>query len=93
MPLYALDPLRAYDVYLSKTKDKTFLNKAMSWVYCAIELEPHYQFYDTLAHVLYRQELFSEAEKAQKKAIRLSKNALTTKYLKGELKKIITKQL
>jgi len=84
----------AYSVYKTGTKNTSFLIKAMLWSKRSIELSPVSAYYDTLAHLLYRLEFYSEAESTQKKAIELGKKEKRdVKALQDEYEKIQKKTL
>lgn len=84
----------AYYYYDTGTKNQIHLLKAMNWTRRAIELEPVYGYYDTLAHIYYRLGFYLEAESNQEKAIELgTKEKKDTKYLKDELQKIRDRSL
>ncbi|PRY52597.1 hypothetical protein B0I27_10563 [Arcticibacter pallidicorallinus] len=57
------------------SKDRRMLMKALLWSQTSIKLDPIAEFYDTLAHLLYRLEFYLEAERTQLKAIALAKGA------------------
>lgn len=57
------------------SKDRAVLMKALLWSQTSIKLDPKAEFYDTLAHLLYRLEFYYEAEQTQLKAIALAKSA------------------
>ena len=86
----------AYEVYLTKTNNPRYLDKAIKWSEKSLELNPSPATYDTLAHLLYRKGLFNQAEEAQQKAVMLSqKNAPPgyNKSMQAELKKIKARKL
>ncbi len=63
----------AYNFYLTKTKNTTYLTKAMLWCKKSIELCETAAFYDTLAHLVYALGFYAEAETTQQKAIDFAK--------------------
>ncbi|WP_207425813.1 hypothetical protein [Pedobacter sp. SYSU D00535] len=66
----------AWRVYLF-SKDKALLSKALLWSQQSLKLDPKPEYYDTLAHILYRLELYHEAEQTQLKAVKLAKPGAT----------------
>lgn len=82
----------AYLFYSLGTHNQTYLVTAMLWSKRAIELYPYYGNYSTLAHLLYRLNLFEEAKSTQDKALELAlKNKAGSNwivYLKTEQRKI-----
>jgi hypothetical protein len=84
----------AWSFYEIGTKNTTDLTKAMLWSKRSIELNPIAAYYDTYAHLLYRLELYAEAENAQQKAVELIKaEKRDVKQAQGELIKIKNKSL
>lgn len=84
----------AYSFYLTKTKNPTYLTKAMFWSKRSIEISPIAAYYDTLAHLVYLFGFYVEAESTQEKAIELAKQEkLNTKNYEEELAKIKNKSL
>ncbi|WP_324673250.1 hypothetical protein [Hymenobacter sp. GOD-10R] len=84
----------AWEVYKTGTRTTQYLTKALAWSKRTISLDPHAYNYDTLAHLLYRLQFFSEAEAMQQQAIALAEKERTdpTQYRK-ELQKIKARQL
>lgn len=70
----------AYQFYRSGTKNLNHLSKAMLWSKRAIELNPLWGYYDTLAHVYYAMGIHSEAIATQKIAVDLAKNEKNPEY-------------
>jgi hypothetical protein len=62
----------AWTFYQLASGRNDYLLKAMLWSRRAIELSPKPSFYDTYAHLLYRLNLFDEAESMEKKAIEIA---------------------
>ena len=56
----------AYRFYQIGTKNINYLTKAMIWSKRAIELNPTWGFYDTLAHLYYAMGIYNEALATQK---------------------------
>ncbi len=84
----------AYSFYLIKTKNPTYLTKAMFWSKRSIEIEPKAAYYDTLAHLVYLFGFYVEAESTQEKAIELAKQEKqNTKQYEEELAKIKSRSL
>ncbi len=72
----------AYRFYQTGTKNINHLTKAMIWSKRAIELDPSWPNYDTLAHIYYAMGIHSEALNTQKTAIDLAKKeANNTEYV------------
>lgn len=63
----------AWDFYETGTTNEIHLLKAITWCRRSLAIEPAYYAYDTYAHLLYRLNMFEEAEYAQQKAIQLAK--------------------
>lgn len=61
----------AWRFYILGTKNINYLAKALIWSRRSIELDPQPGYYDTMAHILYRMEYFSEAIKTQQDAIEI----------------------
>jgi len=83
----------AWDFYVLGTHNRTHLLKALMWSKRAIELDPHYAFYDTMAHIMYRLNFLDEAFFNQQRAIDIAMAAPETPqtevaHLKDELKKM-----
>lgn len=75
------------------THNTTYLVKALIWCHRAIELQPTFAYYDTMAHLMYRLNFYDEAILNQQKAIEMAMNIpvlsqKTRDYLKAELDKI-----
>jgi len=69
----------AWSVYQTGTRRRTYLQPAVQWSRRTIELDPTAPYYDTLAHLLYRLQLYDEAMATQRQAIahaRAQKNAV-----------------
>ncbi|MEJ6978992.1 hypothetical protein WG906_00930 [Pedobacter sp. P351] len=83
----------AWIIYTS-SKNKELLSKALSWSQTSIKLDPKPEFYDTLAHLLYRLEFYYEAEQMELKAMKLAETnkRYSVKY-KEALEKIKTRKL
>ena len=80
----------AWRVY-SWSKDKNMLAKALLWSQQSIELAPKPEYYDTLAHLLYRLKFYNEAESMQLRAVELAPRSSTS--FQKELTKIKKRQL
>jgi hypothetical protein len=79
----------AWTFYQLAAGKNDYLLKAMLWSRRSIELSPKPAFYDTYAHLLYRLNLFDEAESTQRKAIeRATTDKTDTKLFKQEYEKI-----
>ena len=79
----------AWTFYQLATGKSDYLFKAMLWSRRSIDLSPKPAFYDTYAHLLYRLNLFDEAESMQKKAIeRATADKQDTKLFQQEYEKI-----
>lgn len=79
----------AYAVYRSGTTNKQYLARALIWSERTVELAPNPAVYDTLAHLLYRLALYSEAEAMQQKAVEMAREEnANTEHLQEELKKM-----
>lgn len=76
----------AWDFYVLGTTNRSHLSRAMLWVKRAIDLEPNFQYYDTLAQIFYRMEFYDEALVNQKKAIALGIEVGTSKNIIESLK-------
>ena len=63
----------AYRFYQTGTKNINHLTKAMIWSKRAIELDPSWPNYDTLAHIYYAMGIHNEAIATQKIAVDLAK--------------------
>lgn len=63
----------AYRFYQTGTKNMNYLTKAMIWSKRAIELNPTWGFYDTLAHLYYAMGIYNEALATQKTASDMAK--------------------
>ncbi len=61
----------AFEVYESGTKTQRYIDRALAWVQRAIDLKPYSRYYDTRAHLLYRQGSIKEAMTNQETAIQL----------------------
>ncbi|RDV16313.1 hypothetical protein DXT99_03650 [Pontibacter diazotrophicus] len=86
----------AYAVYRTGTTNNRYLTRALSWSKRAVELAPNSGYYDTLAHLLYKLEFYTEAEAMQEKAVEMARteNAHThTEHLQQELIKIKNRSL
>jgi len=87
----------AYSFYTFKTLNLAHLNKAVVWVKRAIELQSMAAYYDTLAHLLYRLNLYDDAILNENKAIEMAatepQSKLAQDRLKTELEKMKNKQL
>jgi hypothetical protein len=84
----------AWNFYLLAGNNSDYLLKAMLWSRRSIELSPGPAFYDTYAHVLYRLQLYEEAERMENKAIESGKaEKADTKTFQEEYKKIKNKTL
>jgi tetratricopeptide (TPR) repeat protein len=84
----------AWEVYKTGTRTNRYLSRALAWSKRTVSLDPHAYNYDTLAHLLYRLQFFSEAEAMQQQAIALAEKERQdpTQYRK-ELQKIKARQL
>lgn len=87
----------AWKFYDLGTHNQTYLTKAMLWTKRAIALDARYNYYDTLAHLLYRLGFYDEAISTQNKAISLAEathlDKIALERLKTELDKIKTHKL
>lgn len=84
----------AWDFYKTGTKDNHYLTKAMNWSRRSIELQPSANYYDTLAHILYRLSYVDQAIKMQELAISQAKTQkVPFANMQEELKKMIDKTL
>ncbi|WP_181304478.1 hypothetical protein [Rufibacter sp. XAAS-G3-1] len=84
----------AYSIYETGTQNPTYLTKAMLWSKRTVDLDPSAPFYDTLAHLLYRLQLYAEAEAMQQKAVDLASKAnLSADRFKQGLQKIKARTL
>lgn len=86
----------AYQFYQTGTKNLNYLTKAMLWSKRAIELNPMWGYYDTLAHVYYAMGIHNEAVATQKIAMDLAKKESNPEYLTRvtkEYEKMKTKTL
>ena len=64
----------AWTMYTMKAKNPAYLSQAVIWVYRSIELFPENPaFHDTLAHLLYQQQKYTEALTYQEKAVVLAR--------------------
>ncbi|MES2652762.1 MAG: hypothetical protein V4663_13555 [Bacteroidota bacterium] len=70
----------AYQFYRTGTKNLNYLSKAMLWSKRAVELNPMWGYYDTLAHVYYAMGIHSEALAIQKTAMDLAKEENNQEY-------------
>jgi tetratricopeptide (TPR) repeat protein len=70
----------AYQFYQKGTKNLNYLSKAMLWSKRAIELNPIWNYYDTLAHIYYAMGIHSEALATQKLAVDLAKKETNPEY-------------
>lgn len=62
----------AWDFYILGTGRTDYLSKALLWSKRAIELVPASEYYDTMAHIFYRMQLYDEALINQQKAIEVA---------------------
>ncbi|ACU03471.1 MULTISPECIES: thioredoxin family protein [Pedobacter] len=62
----------AWDFYILGTGKTDYLSKALLWSKRAIELVPAAEYYDTMAHIFYRMQLYDEALINQHKAIEIA---------------------
>ncbi|WP_316810995.1 hypothetical protein [Pedobacter heparinus] len=62
----------AWDFYMLGTRNINYLTKALLWSKRALELSPTAEYYDTMAHIFYRMQLYDEALLNQSKAIELA---------------------
>lgn len=84
----------AYNFYLTKTKNTTYLTKAVLWSKRSIEIAETAAYYDTLAHLVYALGFYSEAESTQTKALELAiMEKQDTKLFEEELAKIKNRTL
>lgn len=70
----------AYQFYQTGTKNLNHLSKAMLWSKRALELNPMWGYYDTLAHVYYAMGIHNEALATQKIAVDLAKKESNPEY-------------
>ncbi|RYG20554.1 MAG: hypothetical protein EOO07_04650 [Chitinophagaceae bacterium] len=70
----------AYQFYQKGTKNLNYLSKAMLWSKRAIELNPIWTYYDTLAHIYYAMGIYNEAMATQKVAMELAKKENNREY-------------
>jgi len=59
----------AWNVYLTGTRNRDYLSRAVQWSKRTVDLTPRAAYYDTLAHLLYRLRFFAEAEAMQQQAV------------------------
>jgi tetratricopeptide (TPR) repeat protein len=88
----------AYDFYTMGTHNTDYLIKALVWCRRAIELQPIYGYYDTMAHIMYRLNFYDEAILNQNKAVEMAAslpqvNATEQDHLKRELEKMKAHEL
>ena len=84
----------AWDFYKTGTKNINYLTKAMIWSRRSIELYQSANYYDTLAHILYRLTYLNEAIKIQELAISQAKiQKIPFATMQEELKKMKNKTL
>jgi hypothetical protein len=87
----------SWDYYILGTRNSTHLTKALLWSKRAIEIAPIPEYYDTMAHIFYRMQLYDEALLNQNKAIEMlsrqknSNDRLST--LKAEAEKMKQRKL
>lgn len=62
----------AWDFYTLGTHNINYLTKALLWSKRALEISPTAEYYDTMAHIFYRMQLYDEAILNQDKAIELA---------------------
>lgn len=88
----------AWDFYLLGTHNINYLFKALLWCRRSIELQPVFNSYDTMAHVMYRLNFYDEATLNQQKAIDMAMATPNVaqkeiENLKTELSKIRERKL
>lgn len=86
----------AYEFYTLGTHNPANLVKALLWCRRAIELQSNNpNYYDTMAHIMYRLNFYEEAVLNQNKAIELAADESKTEqdHLKDELAKMRTRKL
>jgi tetratricopeptide (TPR) repeat protein len=89
----------AYTFYRFGTRNPIHLTKALLWCKRAISLSPNsHGYYDTMAHILYRLDLYDEALLNQNKAIELARKETYVQpahieSLQKELSKMQQRQL
>ena len=84
----------AWDFYLHSKSERHYLNKAVEWSKRSIDFYQKPEYYDTLAHLLYRLGNYDDAEKAQFKAIEeAEKQKLNSGKFHEEFKKIKERRL
>ena len=66
----------AYSFYTLGTTNINLLIKALLWSRRSIEIRPLPEYYDTMAHIMYRMKFYDEAVLNQTKAIELAKNSV-----------------
>lgn len=59
----------AWNVYLTGTRNREYLVRAVEWSKRTVDLTSRAAYYDTLAHLLYRLRFFAEAEAMQQQAV------------------------
>ena len=59
----------AWNVYLTGTRNRDYLSRAVQWSKRSVDLAPRAAYYDTLAHLLYRLRFYAEAEAMQQQAV------------------------
>jgi len=89
-PDYALNEA-AWQYYLSGTTNPQHLMHAILWSKHTIAISPKSEYYDTLAHLLYRMEFYAEAVEQQTKAVEVSKKDKANKSRTESLKKALNK--
>jgi len=87
----------AWQYYSLGTTNQNYLSKAILWSKRSIALDPRYNYYDTLAHLLYAMEFYGEAQSTEATALNLAETngagKVEIEKLKGELAKIKERKL
>lgn len=65
----------AWQVYTTGTRRPNYLNQALRWSQRSIAEDPQANYYDTLAHLLYRLNFNAEAVATQQKAVELAQRS------------------
>lgn len=81
-----------YSNFFKDGHNYQYLIKALMWCHRAITLQPQFNYYDTIAHIMYRLNFNDEAQLNQQKAIDMATTQFASKdelgKLKGESEKI-----
>ena len=84
----------AWQVYTTGTRRASFLNQALRWSQRSIAEDPQANYYDTLAHLLYRLNFNAEAVASQQKAVELAqRSGQDASKFRQELQRLKARQL